>query len=86
MKENRIFQERLYQTARMNGKSLQKMAEDIGVHENTLYRLKTQDDAWLSAPALIKVARTYGTDLNWLLGVYDGQDGESGAVCDADGC
>lgn len=71
MKQNRVFQERLYKIAEKNGLTLQDMADEIGVHKNSLYRIKTYDDVWLSAQKLILIAQKYDIDLNWLLGVSD---------------
>ena len=71
MKKNKVFQERLYEVAAKNGLSLQDFADAIGVHKNSIYRIKTYDDVWLSVPTLMKIAKLYEVDLNWLFGVTD---------------
>ena len=73
MVEHQKFERRLTLVAERVG-GLAKMAKEIGVHPNTLYRVK-HAGGYPSAEVLIAIAEKHHVDLNWLLGVSDEEMG-----------
>ena len=65
--DHQVFERRMKQLCCAAG-GANKVAERIGCHPNTLYRIYSTN-GYPSAPQLIAIARKYGTDLNWLLAV-----------------
>ncbi len=69
MTEHQKFEQRLTLVSERVG-GMKKMAEQLGIHPNTLYRVK-QVGGYPSAEVLIAIAEKYHVDLDWLLGVDD---------------